>query len=60
MPERIALKLDDPSLSEFGIARLTSGRDTITEQRVNIPTEMLKRMTFESFNPYGAISAHSQ
>ena len=55
MPERIALKLDDPSLSRE--CQLTSGSETNGPKRVNIPTTMLERMTFESFNPDGAQSA---
>ena len=55
IPERIALKLDDPSLSR--VFQLTSGSQTNESKRVNIPTTMLERMTFETFNPDGAISA---
>ena len=57
MPERIALKLDDPSLSR--VFQLTSGSETNESKRVNIPTTMLERMTFESFNPDGAPAAKS-
>ncbi len=55
MPERIALKLDDPILSR--LFQLTSGSETDESKRVNIPTTMLERMTFETFNPDGAKSA---
>ncbi len=55
MPERIALKLDDPSLSR--VRQLTSRSEANGSKRVNIPTTMLERMTFESFNPDGAQSA---
>ena len=55
MPERIALKLDDPSLSV--VLQLTSGSETNESKRLNIPTTMLERMTFESFNPDGASGA---
>ena len=55
MPERIALKLDDPSLST--VLQLTSGSETDGSKRVNIPTTMLERMTFETFNPDGALAA---
>ena len=55
MPERIALKLDDPSLSR--VCQLTSGSETSGSKRVNIPTTMLERMTFDSFDPDGTNSA---
>ena len=57
MPERIALKLDDPSLSV--VFQLTSGSETNESKRLNIPTTMLERMTFETFNPDGASAATS-
>ncbi len=53
--ERIALKLDDPSLSR--VFHLTSEAEAIGARRVNIPATMLERMTFETFEPYGAKSA---
>ena len=55
IPERIALKLDDPTLSR--VFQLTSGSETNGSKRVNIPTTMLERMTFETFNPDGAPAA---
>ena len=55
IPERIALKLDDPTLSRM--FQLTSESETDGAKRVNIPTTMLERMTFETFNPDGAKSA---
>ncbi len=55
MPERIALKLDDPGLSL--VAKLTGDGTTVGERRINIPKAMLERMTFETFNPDGAQSA---
>lgn len=51
MPERIALKLDDPGFAR--VCELSGGSDP----RVNIPGQMLNRMTFETFNPDGAPSA---
>jgi len=57
MPERIALKLDDPSLSR--VLQLTSDSDTNESKRINIPTTMLERMTFETFDPNGAPSTNS-
>ena len=55
MPERIAMKLDDPSLSH--VEQLTRGNETSDNRRVNIPKVMIERMTFESFEPYGAKSS---
>lgn len=55
MPERISLKLDDPSLSR--VLQLTSGSDTNESKRINIPITMLERMTFETFDPKGAPSS---
>ncbi len=55
MPERIALKLDDPGLSR--VAKLTGDGASEEERRVNLPKDVLESMTFESFNPDGAISA---
>ena len=51
VPERVALKLDDPILSK--VIELTSG----DRARVNIPRPMLKRMTFETFDANGAPSS---
>ena len=51
MPERIALKFDDPGFSR--VCELSGGSDP----RINIPRQMLHRMTFETFNPDGAPSA---
>ena len=51
VPERVALKLDDPILSK--VFELTSG-DRV---RVNIPRPMLKRMAFETFDADGAPSS---
>ncbi len=55
MPERIALKLDDPSLSR--VFQLTGGDETGGSNRGDIPKTLLESMTFETFNPDGAISA---
>lgn len=55
MPERIALKLDDPSLSV--VFQLTTEITSSGSRRVSIPPTMLKRMTFESFDADGAPSA---
>lgn len=55
MPERISLKLDDPTLSQ--VLQLTSGSETEGAKRISIPKTMLERMTFETFNPDGAKSA---
>ena len=55
IPERISLKLDDPSLSR--VFQLTSGPETKEAKRGNIPKTLLESMTFETFNPDGAISA---
>lgn len=57
LPERVALKLDDPSLSQ--VAKLTSNGSTVVDRRVNIPQAMLDRMTFESFEREGAPSANA-
>ena len=57
LPERIAMKLDDPNLSR--IAQLTGSGEPTGERRVNIPKAMLQRMTFESFDPSGAPSSKS-
>ena len=57
LPERVALKLDDPSISR--LAKLTSSGSTVVDQRVNIPQAMLDRMTFESFAPEGAPSSNA-
>jgi DNA replication protein DnaC len=56
MPERIALKLDDPTLSQ--VLRLTSVDDASVARQVNIPASMMERMTFETFNHGGAPSAN--
>ena len=55
MPERIALKLDDPGLSQ--VAQLTGSGISRGDRHVNIPKAMLNRMTFETFDPNGAPSA---
>ncbi len=57
LPERVALKLDDPSLSQ--VAKLTSIGSTVVDRRVNIPQVMLDRMTFESFETEGAPSSNA-
>ena len=57
LPERVALKLDDPNLSQ--VAKLTSGGSAVVDRRVNIPPAMLERMTFESFDPEGAPSSNA-
>ena len=49
MPERIAMKVDDPSLSR--VEQLTSGNAASNNRRVNIPKAMLERMTFDTFDP---------
>ena len=59
MPERIAMKLDDPSLSR--VEQLTSGNAASNNRRVNIPKTMLERMTFDTFDSKGAPSSnHNQ
>lgn len=55
MPERIALKLDDPSLSR--VFQLASGSETDGAKRVGIPKTMLQRMTLETFDANGAPSS---
>ena len=55
MPDRIALKLDDPSISR--IFQLTSESESNASKRVNIPDTMLESMTFCKFHPDGAGSA---
>ena len=55
MPERIALKLDDPDISK--IAHLTGGTAKDSNNTlVNIPSAMLQRMAFGSFYPHGSPS----
>ena len=57
MPERIALKLDDPGLSK--VAQLTGGDTASDGRRINIPRTMLDRMAFETFDPDGAPASKS-
>ncbi len=57
MPERIALKLDDPGLSK--VAQLTGGDTAGDGRRINIPRTMLDRMAFETFDPDGAPASKS-
>ena len=57
MPERIALKLDDPGLSN--VAQLTGGDTASDGRRINIPRTMLDRMAFETFDPDGAPASKS-
>ena len=57
LPERIALKLDDPTLSE--IVDLGLDDESTIEQTLGIPSEMTHRMMFENFDPDGANSATS-
>ncbi len=57
LPERIALKLDDPQLAM--LVRLTDLTTTENVTRVDIPASMRQRMTFETFYPEGALSANS-
>ena len=57
MPERIAMKVDDPSLSR--VEQLTSGNAASNNRRVNIPKAMLERMTFDTFDSNGAPSSKS-
>ena len=56
MPERIALKLDDPGLST--VVQLTDSETSRGAPRLNIPRAMLDRMTFETFEPNGAPSSN--
>ena len=56
MPERIGLKLDDPSLSN--VAQLTGDDTSRDGRRINIPRTMLDRMTFETFDPNGAAGSN--
>lgn len=56
LPERIALKLDDPDLSE--VLRLSPSLAVSgSGAGGTIPAAMLDRMTFDSFNADGAASA---
>ncbi len=57
LPERVALKLDDPTLSQ--VAKLSISGSGAVDRRVNIPQTMLERMTFESFDPQGAPSCNA-
>ena len=52
MPDRIALKLDDPDYT--CVLRITESRQNTGLQRVDIPKPHLDRMTFESFDPDGS------
>ena len=52
MPERIALKLEDPFLSNK--VDLTGRNSPMQLNGVNIAPSMLEAMTFEKFNPGGA------
>lgn len=52
LPERIALRLDDPDLAKLVKLQPSSTPDGYVDSR--IPATMIKRMTFESFNPKGA------
>lgn len=52
LPERIAFRLDDPDLSKLVKLQPSSTSDGDVDSR--IPATMIKRMTFESFNPKGA------
>ena len=56
MPERIALKLDDPGLSK--IAELTGSRVSGRDRRVNIDNSMLERMKFTTFDRDGSPSTN--
>lgn len=51
LPERVALKLDDPGFSR--LLELSGGEDS----RTNLPKQMLDRMTFDTFDAGGAPSA---
>ncbi len=57
MPERIALKLDDPSISS--VARLKAETTAQEDRPLNIPKAMLQRMTFETFDPSGSASSNA-
>ena len=56
MPERIAMKLDDPSLSR--ISRLTGDAAKSNAEHIGIAAKLLERMTFENFNHLGAPAAN--
>ena len=56
MTERIALKLDDPTLSE--IVDLGSDDRSKGELVANIPNVMAKKMTFDTFVPDGVVTAN--
>lgn len=56
MPERIALKLDDPGFSKIVALSMSEASNNV--QSVNIPKTMLDRMTFESFDPNGTDGAN--
>ncbi len=54
LPERVALKLDDPGFSR--LFELSGGEDS----RTNLPKQMLDRMTFEAFDPDGAAPSDAE
>lgn len=56
LPERIALRLDDPDLTK--LVKLQTPGTSDVNGNLRIPATMLKRMTFESFKPNGAASSN--
>lgn len=56
LPERIALRLDDPDLTK--LVKLQAPGTSDVDENLRIPATMLKRMTFESFKPNGAASSN--
>lgn len=56
LPERIALRLDDPDLTK--LVKLQTPGTSDVNGNLRIPSTMLKRMTFESFKPNGAASSN--
>lgn len=56
LPERIALRLDDPDLTK--LVKLQAPGTSDVNGNLRIPATMLNRMTFESFKPNGAASSN--
>ena len=52
MPDRVSLRLDDAELSQ--IFNVSVESEIVLDPPVNIPSTMLERMTFDSFNPNGS------
>ena len=56
LPERVALKLDDPDLART--VSLTGSDKNSSEHDIGIPETVLKRMTFDTFDTNGAKSSN--